>query len=363
MSAAEPTRSTRDEPIVEVIEQMRAGVEAAPEIYRPGQFWDALIAKNSEMLEAEGITNLKRTVSNNYYNWLVYTLRDPQLQHAAATWLRRPTLGPFVNRIGRADGLRTTVRPDAIALQRSARWRYKFFVSVLWDVARRHDAMGLTERLAEPEVGNPIRIWHKGRLISQDLANSIIELSFVAQSGTVREGARFAELGAGYGRLAYVFAEACPLTYCVFDIPPALAVAQWYLTSVLGVDRVVSYSPSNTFDSVESRLTPGVVAFFTPDQLETFPDGWFHGTQTISTLPEMPQGQSAHYLRLFASKSSQAIFLKQWRTWRNELDDAELSENDYAFPPPWELRARRVDPVQPAFFNRLWMTPAAADLR
>ena len=118
MSAAEPTRSSRDDSIVEVIDAMRAGIEAAPEIYRPGHFWDELIAKNLEMLEAEGITNLKRTVSNNYYNWLVYALRDPQLQRAATTWLRRPTLSPFTNGIGSATacarrGVRTRSRYNA----------------------------------------------------------------------------------------------------------------------------------------------------------------------------------------------------------------------------------------------------------
>ena len=83
----------------------------------------------------------------------------------------------------------------------------------------------------------------------------------------VHEGSRVAELGAGYGRLAYVYAHAHDLTYCVFDIPPALAVAQWYLTRTLGEDRVVAYSRETDFGRIESRLTPGTVAFFTPDQL------------------------------------------------------------------------------------------------
>ncbi|HEV2980614.1 MAG TPA: putative sugar O-methyltransferase, partial [Solirubrobacteraceae bacterium] len=317
-----------------------------------------LIATNLEMLESEGIANFKRTVSNNYYNWVVHTAGDPQLKRAVANWLRHPTPGPLINRMGTADGLRMLGRPDKITLQGRERWRYKFFVGEAWEVARRNDSLGLTDRLAEPEVGNPIRIWYRGRLISQDLANSILELSFIARAGIVRSGARIAELGAGYGRLAFAFAEACPLTYCIFDIPPALAVAQWYLTAVFGEDRVVGYAPTNTFDSVAARLVPGVVALFTPDQLDTFPDDWFDGIQTISTLPEMPRSQSSRYLELFASKSSDAIFLKQWQYWRNEADDAALDESQYALPAPWQLTARRVDPLQPAFFNQLWTKAA-----
>jgi putative sugar O-methyltransferase len=335
---------------------MRRGVTAAPAIYRPGEFWDALIASNLEMLESEGIANFKRTVSNNYYNWLVTSRHDPQMRSAVGGWLRHPTLAPLLNRLEQpASGLRTTTEGRSFTLSPLVAWRYKFFVGAIWEFARREDAHGLTSTLAEPTVGNPLRIRHRGRLISQDLANSIVEFAFSARSGAIRDGCKVAELGAGYGRLAHVFAAACRGTYCVFDIPPALAVAQWYLTAVLGSDRVVPYSAGNEFGAVADRLVPGVVAFLTPDQLETFPDGWFDCAQTISTLPEMPARQSALYLSLFADKANRAVFLKQWRSWRNEADDVDLREEDYALPAPWTLAVRREDPIQPAFFNQLWL--------
>ena len=170
-------------------------------------------------------------------------------------------------------GLRTVDRRQAYDLSSFAARRYTFFVGVLWDIAVRGDTHGLTSRLAEPEIGHPAPLRSRGRLISQDLANSIIEFTFAARSGAVGDGARVAELGAGYGRVAYVYAHAHDLTYCVFDIPPALAVAQWYLTQTLGQDRIVPYSPETDFSRIEPRLTPGTVAFFTPDQLDLFPTG------------------------------------------------------------------------------------------
>ncbi|HEY4897474.1 MAG TPA: putative sugar O-methyltransferase [Solirubrobacteraceae bacterium] len=338
-----------------LIQTMRRDVAAAPAIYRPGDFWDELIAANLAMLETDGIANFKRTVSNNYYNWLVTSLRDPQMQRAIRRWLERPSLAPLLNTLGeRPQGLRTTDRQQSYSLSRAASWRYKFFVGEAWETARQHDSWGLTERLSEPDVGNPIHIRHRGRSISQDLANSIIEFLYVARSGVVRDGCRVAEIGAGYGRLAHVFSEACPVSYCIFDIPPALAVAQWYLTAVLGAERIVPYAAGDDFGAVEPQLKPGTVAFFTPNQLEMFPDSWFDCTQTISTLPEMPADQSKHYLGLMASKSRQALFLKQWKQWRNPADNVELTEQHYALPDPWRLVQRRGDPIQPAFFNQLW---------
>jgi putative sugar O-methyltransferase len=345
-----------DRELAELIETMRRGVADAPEIYRPGEFWDGLIAANLEMLRTDGIANFKRTVSNNYYNWLVTSPLDPQVRNAVVAWLRRPSLTPLRTRLQEPmTGLRTVDRGQAYDLSSFAARRYTFFVGVLWDIAVRGDTHGLTSRLAEPEIGHPVPLRSRGRLISQDLANSIIEFTFAARSPAVGDGARVAELGAGYGRLAYVYAHARDLTYCVFDIPPALAVAQWYLTRTLGEDRIVAYSREREFGRIESRLMPGTVAFFTPDQLELFPDGWFGLTQTISTLPEMPAPQSAHYLGLLAAKSSHAVFLKQWRQWRNEADQVDLREEHYRLPEPWYLHLRRTDPVQPAFFNQLWL--------
>lgn len=360
MSTIAPPKSRQPAPadaeVSAIIEASRRDVEAAPVVYRPGAFWDELIDINLEMLRTHGIENFKRTVANNYYQWLTTSFRHFQMQRAVRGWLEHPTLAPLVNRLeDRADGLRSPDRDGTYDLTAAEAWRYKFFAGTVWETARREDKLGLTDRLSEPELGNPIRIRQRGRLVSQDLGNSIIECNYLARSGTVKEGCRVAELGAGYGRLAYVFAQACPMTYCIFDVPPALGVAQWYLTELFGADHVVPYMPGDNFSDVEKRLTPGTIAFFTPNQLVMFPDGWFDCTQTISTLPEMPIEQSQHYLRLLSAKSRRALFLKQWKQWPNPADDVELTEDWYSLSDPWRLAARRTDPTQPAFFNQLWL--------
>jgi putative sugar O-methyltransferase len=338
----------RDEDVAATIETMRRHVLAGPEIYRPGAFWSELLETNLEMLRTEGIANFKRTVSNNYFNWMVSSPADPQVRAAIVRWLRRPRrLRVEMEPI---RGVRLSDRAEPLQLPPHGAAVYRFFVAMAWERAREEDRLGLTDRLTEPETGNPIRIQSDGRLVSQDLANSIIECNFAARSGQVRDGARVAELGAGYGRVAHVFLAAADVSYAIFDIPPALAVSQWYLTQLLGPERVVPFRP----DGDPTALAPGTVGFFTPDQLERTPAGFFDLAQTISTLPEMPRRQSDHFLALLSEKSSGALFLKQWQRWRNEADDVELTEDGYQVPPEWELTQRRVDPIQPMFFNRLW---------
>lgn len=354
-----PTRASdaapgpEDSEVAAWIEEMRRHVGAAPEIYRPGAFWSDLLVRNIEMLRASGIRNLKRTVANNYFNWLVVSWADPQLHGAVRHWLRRPRLAPLSARMEPARALRTILQDCAVDLSPKAARRYRFFVAATWEYARQHDQLGLTERLEEPEVGNPVHIWSRRRLISQDLANSVVECNYAARSGLVHDGSRIAELGAGYGRLAHVCLAARQIVYCIFDIPPALAVSQWYLRELFGRDRITPFRP-DVDDKTIAGLEPGTVALFTPDQLERFPDGWFDLTQTISTLPEMPERQAEHFLEMLAAKSSGEVFLKQWRRWRNNADGVEFSEDRYVLPSPWQLVARRIDPVQPLFFNQRW---------
>ena len=64
-----------------------------------------------------------------------------------------------------------------------------------------------------------------------------------------------------------------------------------------------------------------------------------------------------NYLRLLHEKSSHALFLKQWRDWRNDADGVRITERDYVLPAPWRLAVRRTDPIQPAFLNHLWVRP------
>ena len=69
--------------------------------------------------------------------------------------------------------------------------------------------------------------------ISQDLGNSTLEFYAIAEAlGREDPGPNgVLELGAGYGRLAWLYLAAFPrLRYLIVDIPPALALSQEYLT-------------------------------------------------------------------------------------------------------------------------------------
>ena len=67
-------------------------VAGSPEIYRPSRFWVDLNEINQTMLDELGLENLKRTLAQNYFNWLVISKKDPQYMAARKLWAKRPSL-------------------------------------------------------------------------------------------------------------------------------------------------------------------------------------------------------------------------------------------------------------------------------
>ena len=97
---------------------------------------------------------------------------------------------------------------------RSRRYKgalYRLYVALLWDYVHGSDRLRLLDRLEEPELGRPISFEYRGRRISEDLCNSVLEALSVTDALPAPLGRdTVIELGSGYGRLAWVFLEAFP---------------------------------------------------------------------------------------------------------------------------------------------------------
>lgn len=345
--------------------EMMDELETAP-LYLPSEFWRGINQENMAMLWNQGIENFKRTVAQNYYNWLVHKSDDPQLKRALRKSKLQSLVAPLLFGTEPDIRIQTLLHPTSVELNSEERRIYRTFVSLLWLKAQRLDRHGLARRLEEPKVGNPVRMWlrrpfGRPKPISQDLANSIIECNVVCDALPERgPNTRIAEVGAGYGRLAYVWSETQKGQYLIFDIPPALAVSQWYLPKVLPKKKCFLFRRFESFSEIEDELAEADVGFFTSNQLEKFPPGFFDMMVTISTLPEMTKEQVDNFLALFSEKTRRAIYVKQWQHWKNPRDGTDMSMNDYVLPSPdWQIALDRKDPTNPMFFNRVWQRQAA----
>jgi putative sugar O-methyltransferase len=345
------------------IEQMRDELRAAPVVNHPSAFWTDMGRVNERLLDWAGEGNFKRTLNQNYFNFVPVDPDDPRMLR-----MRR-----LVKRIGPIELSRYTMDdPDRDPAswiswypnyyifkepnRDTKRELYREYLALMYEYALERDGSGLLARLEEPELGNPIRVRRNGRLISQDIVNSVRERNSILSAVELDRQARFdlAELGAGYGRLGYVMLKTTACRYFVFDIPPALYLSQWYLTTLFPQRRAFWFRRFEQFDEIESELSRADLAFFTPNQLAKFPPRYFNVFATISSVHEMRRDQISHFMMLMGRTARRALYLKQQQDYVNPVDNLVIGKNDYPLPVGWSKSYERFDLINPGFFERIY---------
>ena len=296
--------------------------------------------------------SFKQTVNNNYYQWLPGDFSDNQIQNLLTFWLRQPSTIPLdvVADSGLGHDL-TLVRGfnDCNPFGNPRYFSfYAFFVGLLWYHATCQDPVGLHKRLQEPTLGNPIPVRIGKQRISQDLANSLEEWSRVrelAGPDVMAKKPRIVELGAGYGRLAFVFLTAQPCRYVIVDIQPALSLAQWYLSQVFPELNTFGVREFSTYEEVAAEIEVADICFLTADQLLLLPPLFADISVSISSLHEMRYDQIATYKALLEQKTTTAIYFKQWLQWTNPVDGMTVGRGDFILNAPWQLVLDCLHPV------------------
>jgi|GEM_PF-2091200 len=341
-----------------VLQEMIDHVTAQPERFRPSRFWNHFDERNSAQLRGMGLERFKRTVNQNYFNWMMTGSDDNQFRAAAKAWARNPDMDAFRVQLDGGEELDGFFTDNPLATE-EGRELYCAFVGMLWQHTRTEVPNGLCDALTEPALGDPIPTTLHGRAISQDLANSIRERNAILAPFEERLGQGWrptiVELGAGYGRLGFVLLCSAPCRYVVVDIPPALHISQWYLTSVLPGKTAFRFRPWASFDAVAAELRGADMAFLTPDQFALLPAGLFDVGIAISNLAEMTREQCDMYLDLFDHTVREAVYIKQWVAQSNPLDGVDFVRSNFDMNPAWQPVINRLDALQDLFFETLWM--------
>jgi putative sugar O-methyltransferase len=340
-------RITDGDRFAAVNEAMLAEMANAPEVVQPSSFWAELNRRHSERLAATGIAHFKRTLAKDYFTWMRVLPWDSQIRFLVAHL-------PLSATLRAAAGAFAPLRHDHIPVAEGL--ALNFLTRLLWAYASRQMPREL-DGLAEPPVGNPPRILDAGKLISQDLANSVLEYRSFAPvaKGTI------CELGGGYGRTAFATASLAPVRrYIMVDIPPALAVAQEYLGAVFPDRRHFTFRGWNGFDEICDEIEAADFAYLLPHQLSLLPDDYVDLFVNISSLHEMRFDQIAHYLAEIRRvvRPGGHFYLKAWKVSTNPIEKIVVRESDYQLG-DWDVAYRRTPAVQTRFFETLLSKPAA----
>lgn len=316
-------------------------------IYHPSKFWEELNEKNVRQLESGGLQNIKQTIARNYFTWVVGR-RDQQFRFLArhTKLLSWPAIlkGIFSH------------DPSFPLNQREQR-QLIIFTRMLWKFAERFDSEQLLTHIDEPLEGNPFKIYLNGRLISQDLANSLLEYYSIREYFRVNadEKAIICELGAGYGRNAYVFLKALSkCKYIIVDIPPALYISQNYLSAVFRDKKIFSFRPFDRFSDVEKEFNDADIVFLLPHQAELLPAKSVDLFINISSLHEMKLDQIHTYFKLIDKLTTGFFYMKQWWVSHNAQDGLTITPKDYPVPQNWKQLYLRAANVQTYFFESMY---------
>ena len=339
------------------IGDMVRDVLAAAAPWDVSNFWLQVGSQHAELL-ADGFAEFKRSVNAHYLQWAVYSPVNPRFR--AALRRARPSEIAAAARSRIVGGQPQWFGPIVAAPSgREPLFPGRTFAAysgLLTGIAERRLGRELPE---EPDLGSPIRSSYRGRRVTQDGANSALELASILEAvpaGRLENGLVL-EVGAGYGRLAWLALTLMPrLRYVIVDVPPTLAVSQRYLTSVLPDRKVFRHRPFADPTAVEEELAEAQIAFLTPRQLALLPPLDADVFVNISSLHEMRMDQVAAYLEQAERHTRGWFYSRQWEVSMNGWDGAVIEQDDYPYPDAWERVYERPDPIQCGFFEALYRT-------
>jgi putative sugar O-methyltransferase len=200
-----------------------------------------------------------------------------------------------------------------------------------------------------------------GRAVSLDFLQSVEEAYRIRDAwraaGRSGEPKVVMELGAGYGRLAYVCRRMMPeLTYVILDLPEALVCAQSWLSRVL-TDQVLPFDLTRMATDIGAdQLQPGKIHLFLPHKVESIRPDTVDVFVNIYSFAEMPVPSILNYFRHIERITSGILYMKQRMLEVNAFDGSRIDESTYPIPAHWRQLFRGETTLYDGFFEAAYVT-------
>lgn len=318
-------------------------MDRAPPIVKSSKFWGALNKEPLKQLDLEGF---KTSVARDYFTFSLHR-SDPQFRFLHSNIGKHRMILALIQTLFSSKFAHESKKKSLT---------YIYLTRLLWEYISHLLPPHLLE-IEEPRIGNPLLVKWKNRQVTQDLAHSLLEFHTIMTSMATLKIKTILELGAGYGRLAYVFLKNIPsVKYLIADIPPALFVSQSYLSRVFADQKIFRFRPFTKFEEIQQEFEEARICFLLPHQLELLAPQSIDLGISISSLHEMTCSQTSYYFSQFDRLISGYFYFKQWKEFYLPLEKITIVEADYQVPPDWEEIFWHTCPVQTLFFEALFKT-------
>ncbi len=271
---------------------------ASPALYQAGKFWAELNRHYVDLIWGGGLVDLR----NQYFN--------------------RTFSGP---------------EPES-------RQVYRALLFMYYQKIRAIDLDNFLETESEPTIGGAAdQEILFGRAFSLDFLQSVEEAYRIREAWKMSGKSGFpnviVELGAGYGRLAYVCRKMMPnCSYVILDLPEALTCASSWLPRVLAETEVVPYATTRNVkkfsraDLLKTKVWP-----LGAHQIESIENGSVDAFVNIYSFAEMPKASIDNYFS-HVDRLTRGVFYSKQRVLEvNKYDNVSIGKNDYPIKPHWKL--------------------------
>jgi len=313
-----------------------------PSFHRSSKYWNWLNKKNIEQIAEQGYKNFKQTVAVNYFTWLGGLDTD-----------YAQNLVEESGQIQIDVPLKELLKKHSnFSLQNSV--LFNIITVLLLDYVIKNGGGEYVNLLEEPVDGNPPFLNFRGKRISQDILNSILEYLSISDGCNISKVHSVLEIGAGSGRTSFCMLKLLPgIKYIVVDIPPALYISQRYLSSVCRDKKVFVFRPFKYFREVEHEFAASDIIFLMPDQIELLPDKIIDLFLAIDCLHEMKKEQIELYFN-HVDRLASRFFFKCWQKTKVPFDGIIYNSEDYPVKENWTEVYNRRCKVPSTYFEAFY---------
>jgi len=308
-------------------------------------FWIDINHNHISTLARHGYDNFKHTIAQSYFTWI--KIKDDSQMQFLMQHLNKFKIDWAQNLAKRLPVFHYT-SPENSRL-------FNTTTLLLWQYVQEQGLQEELNQLAEPSEGASPTINFEGRSISQDIANSLLEFDSINShipSGSVQT---VLEIGAGYGRDAYVWMRLGAIRqYIIVDIPPALYISQKYLMSQFPEKKVLQYKDFNTFEEIKKEFENSEMVFLAPWQVDLLPENIVDLSCAIDSIHEMRLDLVKSYLESVDRITKKYFYMKCWKESVNVFDGIKLNRGEYPIPARWVELMNKECRVQTKYFEALY---------
>ncbi len=336
------------------LDKMVEDLKSTPKIYHPSIFWENLNKHHNDQLNNSGLLNFKRSINGKYFGfgWNIPAIMIHEFFPFINSLIRGNIL-PYIS--GEFQDYDSGLSKEIKKFNPLSAYFYKTYICNLFDYVSQQDKHEIFNRLDEPLVGNPFTVEYRGKKLSQDLCNSVHELYSATKTQDMSKINNVVEIGAGYGRLAYVFLKTLSkINYTIIDIPPALFVSQWYLSKIFPSSEIFFYRRFKSYQEIKKEYESSRIRFLMADQIELLPRKSVDLMINISSLHEMKREQIKNFISEMDRLTKGFCYIKEWQRSRTK-DNSWIKQNEYPIPKKWKVISSRFPhPIQSWFFDTLY---------